>query len=666
MRSHFVQSLLFPLLLLGLLAAVWVAYAPGLHGGFLFDDFGNLPALGATGPVDHWPAFWRYLTSGTADPTGRPLTLLSFLLDAHDWPAAPYPFKRTNLILHLINGTLLYALLAKFGSLLDYEKRRYKSAALLGVALWLLHPLFVSTTLYIVQREAMLPATCVLAGLLIWLHGRARLASGNLMAGLAWSVIGLGGFTLLGVLSKANGVLLPAFALLIEFIILARHPITAGSSRLMHRAVMLVLGALPAAAIAFYLSEIAARGLLYGGPIGRPWTYAQRLLTEPRVLMDYLSLLWVPRPISSGLFNDQYVASTSLLQPLSTLPCLFAALALIGGAWWARRRRPAIALAVLFYFVGQSIESTSVPLELYFEHRNYVPALLMFWPLALWLTQAHTLPILKRSLMLALPLGLAWMTHARATLWGDAQTQALVWAQINPDSPRAQANAAQIEMEAGRPHAAIRRLEQALPGQPEQTQLVFNLLGARCMTGGVQPADLAMARTAMRESANTGTLFANWFDRILPTVMTGACPGLTPATMRDLIDTGLGNPKLAAAGPRQDLIYMRGSIALAEHRPDLAMADFIRALDLQVRPGMALTGAAALGSAGYPAQGLQLLAHYDQVAGKRTPAAFGMPAVHEWVLTRQGYWPHEMAHLRHELELDAKARTPNTGLSSPP
>jgi hypothetical protein len=164
---------LLPLLVaLLIIALTWWAYAPGLHGPFLFDDFANLPALGAIGPIDNWPSFWRYVTSGTADPTGRPLTLLSFLVDAHNWPAAPYSFKRTNLIIHLLNGALLYPLLTKLGQALAVDTYRSRTAALFGTTLWLLHPLLVSTTLYVVQREAMLPATFVLAGLLIWLHGR--------------------------------------------------------------------------------------------------------------------------------------------------------------------------------------------------------------------------------------------------------------------------------------------------------------------------------------------------------------------------------------------------------------------------------------------------------------------------------------------------------------
>ena len=111
--------LAFATVLAALFAITWWVYHPGLSGDFLFDDFGNLPAIGATGPVDNWTAFWRYITSGDADPTGRPLTLLTFLIDARDWPASPYPFKVTNLILHLINGVLLAGVLWKLGRALS-------------------------------------------------------------------------------------------------------------------------------------------------------------------------------------------------------------------------------------------------------------------------------------------------------------------------------------------------------------------------------------------------------------------------------------------------------------------------------------------------------------------------------------------------------------------
>lgn len=660
MRTRPTIKACLALTLLGLLALA--SYWPGLQGGFLFDDFGNLPVLGSQGPIDHWAIFWRYITSGKADPTGRPLTLLTFLLDARDWPAAPYPFKRTNLILHLLNGALLHALLTRLGERLARPVRQVRIAAMFGCACWVLHPLLVSTTLYVVQREAMLPATCVMAGLLFWLHGRQQLAAGKIISGLGWSSLGLGGFTLLGMLAKANGALLPLYALLIEIIVLASQwPIIQPKAKRAYRAAMLVLAVVPAIIILGGLAWTGIRGIMAATPVGiRPWTVGQRLLTEPRVLMDYLQLLWLPRPFSSGLFNDQYAASTSWLQPVTTLPALLAVLILISAAWRQRQRHPAAALALLFYFAGHLLESTSIPLELYFEHRNYVPALLMFWPLGLWLGETRNLRMAKLTLTIALPLALACMTHARASLWGDTSTQALMWARINPDSPRAQANAADIEMESGHLQDASRRLQRLLSAQPDQAQIAFNLIDAHCMAGSTHPGDVEAAIQSMERTRNTGSLFARWFEHALPLAASKHCSGLTLEDLLKLLDAGVRNPNLASPGPQQDLIYMRGRIALAEHQPAQALTDFISALDLQVRPGMALQTAAMLGSHGYPADGLIVLDHYRKVQKNTMQPDFGMPMLHDWILERQNYWPTEFSHLHQQLLLDADVDSANT------
>ena len=722
-----------------------VACWPGLHGGFLFDDFGNLPVLGATGPVESWPTFWRYITSGTADPTGRPLTLLSFLLDAHNWPANPYPFKRTSLILHLLNGVLLVALLRRLGltAFGRVAQRRIEMAAVLGAAFWLLHPLFVSTTLYIVQREAMLPATFTLLGLLLWLRGRRALHRGRTTSGLLWIALGLGGCSVLGVLSKANGILLPALALVIEYVLLrsvgrampaalgaepgseaggqcppyesraeardvpvgrampaALGPATqieAGGQcppyaataeargRFAYRWAMAVFGWLPTVLVAGYLLDSGWNGFVHDVSAVRPWTMGQRLLTEPRVLMQYLDLLWLPRPFTPGLFNDQIKASVSLWSPLTTLPSVLAVLGLIVGAWLLRKRWPALAVAVLFYFVGQSIESTTIPLELYFEHRNYLPAMLMFWPLALWLCgvqqggqlSATALradaprqsqprqPVARRidwargALAAVLLLGLALMTHARAQLWGNTHDQGELWAAINPDSPRAQANAAMLEMAAGHPLPAIARLQTLLRAEPDQVQLAFNLIGAHCMLGAVGPHDLAQARHAIAHTRDPGSLLTHWFDSSIPMAVSGSCRGLDLQALDSLLDAGLANGRLTdVGGRRQDLLYLKGRIALARHDPAATLRYFNAALDQDVRPGAALEQAALLGAAGYSREGLAALDHYASVRQQQAKPGLGMPWLHAWVLQRQHYWPNEIARLRQTLRADAMKQKP--------
>lgn len=674
--------------------SVW-AYWPGLRGEFLFDDYVNLPALGANGPVTHWSTFWQYITSGQADPTGRPLALLSFLIDAHDWPAAPYPFKRTNLLLHLLNGAMLALLLMRLGRLAipattPRQREHIALAGVLGASLWLLHPLMVSTTLYIVQREAMLAASFTLLGLLLWLTGRQSLLDGRHFAGWTWMVAGLWGCTLLGILSKANGLLLPALALVIDHTIL-RIRSTDGrsvntsephenreteSGRHVYRKALWLLAGPPALFLSIYLLRAGYLGIVHGISAVRPWTLGERLLSEPRVLIDYLQLLWLPHPFTPGLFNDHVAASTGLLHPVSTLPAILAITTLIIGAIVVRRRSPILAGAMLFYFAAQSMESSTLALELYFEHRNYLPAMLMFWPLALWLcdVRQHGLQrpdqvndgwatpsrghIALKVLLSATILGaLIAMTHARAALWGNSRDQALLWAKLNPDSPRAQAYAAMSEVASGHPERAAARLPRLLAKQPDEVQLALNLLSARCAMGHIDPSTLQAAARALHTSRDTGSLLASWFGRAISQTRDPECPELSAQAVSNLLDAALTNPNLASlAGRRQDLISLRGQLALIEVEAQKALMDFNLALVQQVRPTVAFQQAAMLGSAGYPDLALQHLNYYESIKDKETRPGLGMPALHEWVLRRQNYWPTELVRLRHTLRADLEAK----------
>ncbi|MGB8716449.1 MAG: tetratricopeptide repeat protein [Rhodanobacteraceae bacterium] len=703
-------QLVTALALAALVLLVWWSYAPGLAGGFLFDDYANLPALGTTGPVDDWATFWRFVTSGTADPTGRPMALLSFLLDARNWPADPRPFLRTNLFLHLLNGLLLVFLLRHIGMLLlpehptgptDLRHRssvatgtmqRINLAAVLASGFWLLHPLFVSTTLYIVQREAMLPATFVLLGLLAWLHGRRLLLTGRWLTGFICLVTGLGTCTLLAVLSKGNGILLPALALVLEYTVLPSSPADKREptgERLYHRA-MLVLARLPAGLVGLYLLYRGWAGMEHGISSIRPWTLGQRLLTEPRILLDYLGLLWGPRPFTPGLFNDFIQVSTSVLHPLTTLPALLAVIGLIASAVAMRRRWPALSAAILFYFAGQSIESSTIPLELYYEHRNYLPALLMFWPLALWLcglplrsgkqasrrpqTAGHDAAMAfadkppgkalvsprfaanaKLIFAVALLPGLALMTHARAGLWGNQRDQALLWAKLNPGSPRAQALAGQAEMAAGYPQLAVRRLRRALATAPDEPQIAFNLMAAECQMGRIDPTTVDATRESLRTAIKIGALLTHWFERNIVNANNPPCSQLSLDTLTSLLRAAQANTRLMArAGRKQDVDYLLGRIALARNDGATALRQFNAALDQQVRISAALQQAALLGSRGFPELGLLHLDHYQAVKSREDRPRAGMPAVHAWVLQKEGYWPHELARLRKTLADDAR------------
>src|SRR6185312_10413656 len=310
--------------------------------------------------------------------------------------------------------------------------------------------------------------------------------------------------------------------------------------------------------------------------------------TEPRVIVDYLRLLFVPHAYSTGLFNDQFAVSTGWLHPGSTLPCIALVLALIATGLALRKRYPAIALALLFYFAAQLMESGWLLLELYYEHRNYLPAMLLFWPIGLMLGTTGTLRCLRVAAGVVVLVGLAVMTSQRATLWGDGFRQAQVWAAINPDSARAQANAALYDLQHDRLRLAAARLRLSMSRHPDDIQAPINLIGAECRLGAVQPQTLTNAEFALAHTRLGGQVAFKWFNEALNMASHHSCPGLDFAALQGTLDAARRNPLWREQpGRQQDLDHMQGELDLAMAKPQQALAAFNRAIAISPSPGSA-------------------------------------------------------------------------------
>jgi tetratricopeptide (TPR) repeat protein len=635
---------------LGLLLALASAvYLPGLSGGFLFDDFVNLDALGRYGRVDTWPVFWRYITSGTADPVGRPLALLTFLLDARDWPADPRPFLRTNLLIHLLNGALLFLLLRHLQRVLRASEREQWTVALFATALWLLHPLFVSTTLYAVQRQAMLPATISLLGLLAYGSGRVRFSERGdprsqwLMAG------GLVLGTVFATLCKANGVLLPLLAAVLEWTVYSRLTGSGGAAERRLGQIRLLLLVLPSLVVLAYLATFVPH--LGDWSAARGFSPAQRLLSQPRVLLDYLQLLAIPRAMSTGLFNDDYVVSTGMLHPWTTLPALVAIGVMVGGAAMLRHRSPALSAALLFFFAGQLLESSLINLELFFEHRNYLPALLLGWPVARSLhAWAGARTGVRIFVAAALVMLLSLTTLNRASLWGKPDQLAGLWALSNPDSPRAQSVAAIADTASGRPELALARLGPRWTQHPYDLGIAFNYIDARCQAGGIDEADKERLMQALAKTPRSELMTHQWLEGAISTADEGSCAGLDLADVDEWIRVALGNPVIANPHVRdQDIEPLLARLALTRKQPEEALRHFDRALLATPSPDVAARQASQLASAGYYEQAIAHLDTYERTKARIPMPRAGMAWLHAQVFEWQHYWPHEMALLRKHL-----------------
>lgn len=646
---------LLPILLLLVALVLTVAvYWVGLRGPFLFDDFANLPLLGEFGRLDTTDRILRYLTAGTADALGRPIALLTFLFDAIDWPAEPLAFKRSNLAVHLINGVLLYGLLGRLGELSSEGRQPARLGAALAAAAWLLHPFLVSTTLYVVQREAMLTATFVFLGLIGFVAGRVRVSRGETRSGLLLMAAGVIGGTALAMLCKANGALLPLLAFVLEKTVLsALAPPSSESLARRVRVMLWLLVYLPSLALIAGLL-VSIPGYAETAETYRSWTLTERVLTQPRMLMRYLQMLFLPRVYSPGLLNDDIEISNGLLSPASTLPAMLMVVALIAAAVCVRRRWPRLAAAILFFFAGHVLESTVVPLEMYFEHRNYLPAALLFWPLAMFAAQPVERTFVRLSIAAIVLAGLATMTKLHADLWSDGRRQAMVWASTMPNSPRAQANAAQFEIQAGRSDLAERRLRAALERRPAEPQLAFNLIGARCALGTLDDADIELAARSIRSADRPGELLNRWIDDYFEGGR--ACARLSSLQLSRLIDAAQSNPRLSSNDTqRQTLMSLEGRMALASGNGEAAREAFDRALDVRPQPAAALRQSALLAGHGFACDALKHLDRFDSLKAKVAPPPWGMPMLHERLLRWQNYWPHEFAELRNTIVGDIRA-----------
>ncbi len=426
---------------LAIIGLTVVAYWPGMTGGFAFDDYPNIVENRSIVAGDLSPAgLQAVIESGVAGPLKRPIPMLSFALNYHFAGLAPYPYKLVNLIIHLLNGVLVACLIHALLStpvLRDRAELRGNIApiAWLSAGLWLVHPLNLTSVLFIVQRMNSLAACFTLLALIAYCAGRGRIVDGRpggrLLVYVAFPLIGV-----LGVLCKENAVLVVPLAVLVEgcfFRFKAACPID--------RKLLTVFcgSALALPLIAGLAFLVMHPGWLTEPIGGRGFSPLERGWTQARVLFFYLAMLLAPRLNELALYHDDILISSGWLHPPTTLIAFTAIVLALLSALAAVRRLPLVAFPVLWFFVGHALESSVFPLELVHEHRNYLPGAGICFGLACAIVllghrwQAARIAAFAGG---AAILVFAAITFIRAGDWSDPVTLALVEAERNPASFR--------------------------------------------------------------------------------------------------------------------------------------------------------------------------------------------------------------------------------------
>ena len=426
------QRYLAPLLLTVL---VFATYLPGVGGGYVFDDYPNIVDNTQLRVTDLRLHSWLAAAfSSEAGALQRPLSMATFAANQYFTGLDPTAMKWTNIAIHALNTLLVLGLVLKLLSVANVagDARRRQWIALFTAATWALHPINFFGVLYIVQRMESLAHLFVFGGLWMYLVGRDRALQGR--GGTLHMTGGLIGGTLLGVLCKESAALLPLYAWLIETCVPALR--TAPDRRRI-RVLFLAVLFLPAIiGFTWLLPRVTA-----------PWAFstrnfdlAERLMTECRVVLDYLRWSVAPSLRQLTLFHDDYVVSRGWWSPPSTLLAAFALSAIAGFGCWMRRYRPITALGLLWFLAAQVLTATIIPLELVFEHRNYFASLGICLVLADALLLTPERPEWRRigALVAAFAvLAFAGMTFLRAREWSDPYRFAITEAAKRPDSARA-------------------------------------------------------------------------------------------------------------------------------------------------------------------------------------------------------------------------------------
>ncbi|KFL35888.1 hypothetical protein N788_06340 [Arenimonas donghaensis DSM 18148 = HO3-R19] len=428
------------LTLLALAALGGAAFWPGLSGGYLFDDLPNL-AQSRTWKVDSLApaALWAAMTSDISGAVGRPLAMLSFAINHALTGEHIYSLKLTNLLMHLVNASLVFVLCRQLLVLApgecqakDRAPPRVTLAAGLVAAAWLVHPLQVSTVLYTVQRMEIGAATGLLVCLATYLAARSRQLAGRPATGyFALAAAGLLG----GLGFKESALVAPGLLLLLEAFVLRFR----GPGGRLSRPIFGLHAVWLAAALLAYFIVVLPDAVGSSAYEARGYSAGQRLLSQGPILVMYLGQILIPSPDSMLFYYDHLQVPAGLFSPPRTAGALATLVALLGLALAIHRRWPLTALGIFWFFACHALTSNVIPLELAFEHRNYL-ALLGPLLALVELSRKATARLHGDAAFTAMSLPvllLAGLCFLQASTWSDPFRLHTALAGRNADSPRA-------------------------------------------------------------------------------------------------------------------------------------------------------------------------------------------------------------------------------------
>lgn len=482
---------------------VFLIYSNTFRVPWLMDDFPNI----LEDPAIHFDQFSMdaildVFYSSFDDEKGlyRPISRLTFAINwfFHQNNAMGYHF--VNLSIHILNALLLFnCLLLLFetpklnSQYPDFDSRYF--IAFMSTSFWVIHPIQIQAVTYIVQRMTSLSAFFYITGILFYLKARLIPCSYRKIVFYFFSAMSYA--FALG--SKENAIMLPFSLILLEIVFFFDL-----SDVKIRRYCTLVLLFVVFFLVIFsvVLLNIVEKGDFFSllqGYAKRPFSLHERLLTQPRVMIFYLYQIFFPN-LNQYSFMHDFNFSISFFDPWNTLPAIIFLFFAIVFAVYRSGRNPFFSFAVLFYFSNHLVESSFIPLEMVFEHRNYLPSMFLFLPISAGLLKLikkyHFSPIMRTFLSLSvsvLLLIVGLTTYQRNMVW---KSDFSLWMDTYEKAPRlarpAHNLAAAIYQDTGQYRLALELNRQALNRlfmrRDRKAQTFFNIGVIQHQIGNVQKA----------------------------------------------------------------------------------------------------------------------------------------------------------------------------------
>ena len=417
----------------------------------------------------------------------RPVSTLTFALNYYFNRYDSSGYHLVNIIFHILNAIILFFFL-KLTFKIAHQRKISGSdfgpmarlwISFFAALLWLVHPVQIQSVTYIVQRMNSMGATFFMLALLCYARGRVvhlsiRPATAEQDGGARpylWYAAGAAsGLLALG--SKESTAILPFFICLYEWYFFQDLSKKWLKSFLKYLVACIILFLL--VAFVFLGSDPLAKFSALHDFSNAEFTWTQRVLTQARVVIHYISILFLPHPARLN-FDYDFPLSYSLINPVTTLLSILVIVGLIAASFYLAKKERLISICILWFLGNLAIESSVIPLAIIFEHRTYLPSMLLFL-IPITLGYRYLKPgALKIGLIAACVVILAVWTYQRNSLWENRVTLWTDVVQKSPDKARPHFNLGTALSEQQKDAEAIPHYQRALEINPRMAQPHINL-----------------------------------------------------------------------------------------------------------------------------------------------------------------------------------------------